>query len=372
MLDHNSNLEVCIRRFGSETPYTEYEAPPGSPLHTGSSRERYIEAIANERFEIVTVLRPQFTFKKHIHIKVDTEIDNGALWVTDYLKSSSKKRGKPLETYLDATNILSDGTWKTLGFTFGELYQNEDCDQSRSEAAEEASKRGKIEVSFQRGKVTERKVGANEEWVDFPNLSMETSKRVAIDHGKSHGLQPLDLGTGEPPETWQDWEPAKGKAGEEVTFTFFYTSRMILELKKILPTTTLATPKPCARSMPLVDAALASVGKKRNQPQKYIEITDDKDDEEPLPNKKIKTEPAEPHRTNVIVLDDELSTSKETKTEPGTASLPTQRDNSGLLTTIATTSRTKQTSKEKEKARILLQLDEIKLERRLMELEEEG
>ncbi|KAK3699024.1 hypothetical protein LTR37_016628 [Vermiconidia calcicola] len=338
MLDLDSNLDVYIRNYDSERPYTEYEAPPDSPLHTGLPRETYIEAITNESFAIVIVIRPQFTFKKHPHVRVDIEIDDGALWVTDYRKCSSKKPGR-------CHQHLSDGTWRTLGFAFGELHQNEDCDQSRSEAAEEASKRGKIEVSIQRGKMTERKVDVSD--------------------------KPLDLGTGEQPETWQDWEPAKGKAGEEVTFTFFYTSRMILDLKKILPITPIATPKPCGRPVPPVDAALASLGKKRNQSQKYIEITDDEDDEEPLPNKKIKTEPVELHRPNVIVLEDELSTNNEIKVEPGMASLPTKQGNSGVRPTASASSTTKQTSKEKEKARLLLQLDEITVRRRLMELEED-
>ena len=67
----------------------------------------------------------------------------------------------------------------------------EEIELSEAEETNEASKRGKLTISIHRGEAITRRYRENDDkeyrW-DSP-LPMETSKKVAIDFGKSHSLK---------------------------------------------------------------------------------------------------------------------------------------------------------------------------------------
>ena len=118
---------------------------------------------------------------------------------------------------------------------------------------------------------------------------------------------------------------------------------MFLEIKKVIPISLPPAPAPAAAPRP----KLARKPSLKDQPKRdIVEISDDCDDEEPLPQKKIKTE------------------------DVGDRAKSQARD---VVSTQSTTieSPKKQSVNEKEKNMLKLRLEEIQIKRRLMELEDE-
>lgn len=121
----------------------------------------------------------------------------------------------------------------------------EDHHLTIEEEENEVSKRGKIEVMVQLGrrKRIKSKYSPGHNHV----LAQETSKKVAVDRGRSHGISyvdnvfrrwirpflltachratPVDFELDEEDEHDYKWMPARGIAGTSITFTFFYASR---------------------------------------------------------------------------------------------------------------------------------------------------
>ncbi|KAK5743680.1 hypothetical protein LTR17_002587 [Elasticomyces elasticus] len=105
--------------------------------------------------------------------------------------------------------------------------------------------RGRIDVTVQLGNYKD--LPGRLPCGELAPLAQETSKRVAIDKAKSHGLEfvPVSehetVNDGTPADRAEDFladyefKAARGKAGEITSFTFYYASRMVLELKKIVP-----------------------------------------------------------------------------------------------------------------------------------------
>lgn len=121
---------------------------------------------------------------------------------------------------------------------------------TQDEEDTELRARGKIEVVIQRGKEKKRRMKESEmqdaQLIQKFMLPEETSKKVAQDEGRSHFLKYashcLSIGSlilissrpvilhevddnHDQTKYWYDWTPAKDAAGEEIRFTFYYTSR---------------------------------------------------------------------------------------------------------------------------------------------------
>ncbi|KAI7320046.1 hypothetical protein KC315_g9561 [Hortaea werneckii] len=336
MYYEEAGIEVYIRPYCGDTGYREYRAPRSSPLYTGQKNERYIEAANNERFEVFVKLDQSFDFKKCTQARASLDIDGGSIGCYDILAKSRRK------ALLDNSCTCDDGKWECVGFHFQELRPLEDDHLTVEQEEAEALKRGRIEVTLQlgRNKLVAGKYNPGHNYA-FPE---ETSKKVAVDKRRSHGVAaiPVDFEVAEEDEKKYEWIPAKGDAGKEFTFTFFYASRMILELKNIIPTSTSAQDE-CREgergsndhgtyylneeTAPLI---VTTGSKSPQKPREIISL--DSDDEELPPSKKIKTE----------VIEDIPSTRAASKSRA---------------------SPTAKSSKDRERARIESRLEDIRLHR---------
>lgn len=192
MYDAASGIEVYIRPYreddsDSEGQYAEYEAPRGTPLYTGNARERFIEAVTNERYEIVTILHPAFTFKGCHCVKVYKNID-GSLNPRAYLEARRRGSKTAMTNCSKSARTLVDGVWKEVGYSFGLVSPSEHVDISSEQETSEAKKRGRIVVKVQRGSV-ESKACDQSRYGNATFMPDETTKNVAVLLGKSHGLK---------------------------------------------------------------------------------------------------------------------------------------------------------------------------------------
>ncbi|KAI6889355.1 hypothetical protein KC360_g4443 [Hortaea werneckii] len=325
MWDEEAGVEVYIRPYDSDTAHREYEAPRSSPLYTGQKNERYIEAVNDERFEMFARLDPAFDFKKYAEVNICMTIDGGGISCNSFL--AKPKRNGELSQVLDGAFSCEDV---------------EDQHLTREEEEDEASNRGRIVVTVQLGR--KKRINGKFNVAHSYAFPRETSKKVAVDKGRSHSVatMPIDFEATEEQAQNHEWMPAEGDAGKEITFTFFYASRMILELKNIIATTDNAPAKRTGggqtsnnedmesrneETAPLIVTTGSDFPKK---PKQIINL--DSDDEEERPPKKIKTEVTE--------------------------GMPRTRTASGLPATSTANS-----SKDRERARIESRLEDIRLQR---------
>lgn len=120
MIDSNSGIEAYIRPYDSTGQYHEYEAPRGSPAHTGKPRERYIEAVAGQRFEMVVILRSTFDFKGKSHLEVEYDIDGGTMNFSKNISSERHRAGKSCGQLTRYVYRQVNGLGEFLGFVFRE------------------------------------------------------------------------------------------------------------------------------------------------------------------------------------------------------------------------------------------------------------
>lgn len=118
MYDEEAGIEVFVRPYDSDTAYREYRAPRSSPLYTGQKNERYIEAVNDERFEVVVKLEPAFDFKMYTGVKVCTNIDGGGISCHTILANPKRK----VESRIVLRECFSyEGhEWQCVGFCFRE------------------------------------------------------------------------------------------------------------------------------------------------------------------------------------------------------------------------------------------------------------
>ncbi|KAK5155545.1 hypothetical protein LTS14_005806 [Recurvomyces mirabilis] len=118
---------------------------------------------------------------------------------------------------------------------------DEDVQLSKANADHEIKYRGCISVKLQLGRSKFKDVGHS--YREPKGLGLTTSKKIAIDNARSHGVELMLLSTEggdfEDLEQEWDWIPARGKKGRVINFTFYYASRLMsvaLELKSVVPT----------------------------------------------------------------------------------------------------------------------------------------
>ncbi|KAI6909294.1 hypothetical protein KC318_g3921 [Hortaea werneckii] len=305
MYDEAAYVEVLVRPHDSDTAYREYRAPRPS-ISPGRENERYIEAVNDERFEVVVRLCPDFDFKEYNTAKVSLSIDGGCI-------SSSGNFAKPkqrvcVSKVCKEIATCEDGKWRCVGFSFRELQAVEAAHLTIKEEEFEALNRGRIEVTVQLGR--RKRIGGIYNSGNSYALPGKTSTKVAIDKGKSHGVAavPVDFEVTEKVKTAFHWTPASGTAGSEIRFTFFYASRKVLKSKNIIPTIKPAQSERTEgehenkeraaeshndqQACKAANFLLATTGSKFSPKPKEI-ISLDSDDEEQPASKKIKTEAIE-------------------------------------------------------------------------------
>ncbi|KAK3619371.1 hypothetical protein LTR56_024054 [Elasticomyces elasticus] len=248
MIDAKTGFEATVRPYKSRKRYTEYRAPRESPLYNDDASDCYITAVTDERFVVDLNIPTSFDFKKYTHLELECCIDggqeNGGAEATTYYSKSSF-RGKKIHCCFDSVVIQQGGEWQDVGFSFKALSIAEDCELNQEEEDRLVVDRGKIEVAVRLGNYKD--IPGRQPYSERAQQSQETSKRVAVDKAKSHGLQLVPVGEHEMEQNVTpadradaylanyEFKPARGKAGEITWFTFYYVSRMVLELKKIIP-----------------------------------------------------------------------------------------------------------------------------------------
>ena len=123
MYDALSGIEVFIKPYESEGQYKEYEAPHDSPLFTGNERERYIEAVTDERFEMVVLLHSEFSFLGETYAQILCDVDGGTRRPRKYIESHDIEADTPHRTTIDSVRETLDGKSRSIGFAFGEVHR---------------------------------------------------------------------------------------------------------------------------------------------------------------------------------------------------------------------------------------------------------
>ncbi|RMY39208.1 hypothetical protein D0865_12885 [Hortaea werneckii] len=230
MYDEEAGIEVFVRPYDSDTAYREYRAPRSSPLYTGQKNERYIEAVNDERFEVVVKLEPAFDFKMYTGVKVCTNIDGGGISCHTILANPKRK----VESRIVLRECFSyEGhEWQCVGFCFREAKALEDGHLTSEEEEHETSKRGRIEVGVQLGRW---------EWINSKLNSRHnhalpegTSKKVAVDKGRSHTVAPSDQrAEGEQTNNDQSTESRNEEAAPVIVITGLKFPKKPKEIVKI-------------------------------------------------------------------------------------------------------------------------------------------
>ncbi|KAK4894305.1 hypothetical protein LTR27_007438 [Elasticomyces elasticus] len=248
MIDTKTGIEVTIRPSQSGEPFREYASSQGPTKKSGSKSESYIEAVTDQEFGVLVQLKPNFDYKGCSHAKIDLDIDN--LHTSWCVRRPDKGDGR--SEWMSKTRRMVDGEYRRRGFSFGEVLPDCSVDLSTEEEDSEADKRGKIIVTVIRGSsITQKRQTAPPNGTS--DMTMTSSKRVAVDKGKSHTLKSVDLGPAEIHTTTSVFTAAKGAKGKEINFKFFYVSRMILELKGIVPVE-MRPPTQWSPPLPILDS----------------------------------------------------------------------------------------------------------------------
>lgn len=117
MYDGKAGIEVFVRPYDSDTAYREYKAPRSPPLCASDEKERYIEAVNNERFEVFVKLDESFDFKTYNQARVYIAMD-GCIFCASVL--SKPKRNKESTVVLRDCFSRQNGEYQGVGFCFRE------------------------------------------------------------------------------------------------------------------------------------------------------------------------------------------------------------------------------------------------------------
>ncbi|RMY97498.1 hypothetical protein D0862_08037 [Hortaea werneckii] len=358
MKDSKDDIEVKLK--SSDTGVEYYEKASASDCEL--TKECHIRVWPRQKYAFAINLGASFDFEGASDLCIGFRINGGNMRYGKTLKARTRQhRYDEAHLYADATLVEDEASGtesKVQPFEF---------------IATDGVLRGKLEVILQRGKETHR---------DFlemlsPNLPKSPKARIRNVLTYAAYTRHNDKSTtsrGPHHAEKFHWIPAKDNAGRELKFVFYYAA--VLDAGKATyanKTFTFARAKSSEQSMPpslpkepaqLFQTKLASVTSSSLQSalncardsgfQALFGLQDDRDDEEPMPTKRIKTEPAV------------QETPKETPTEPN--SVPGSSTHRTTASSVA--GLRVQREREKKRAEIRRQLREIELERKLAELDD--
>ncbi|KJY01627.1 hypothetical protein TI39_contig285g00003 [Zymoseptoria brevis] len=259
MFDIANGIEVLISPYHeteSADPYHEWKAPRKSKLFAHGRNECYIEAVHRERFGIEVTFHPHFDWHGAPQVKISVEIDGGTMDACKIVQRPSDWETNPKAFSVSFTSYYGkmDGQTRSCGSRFSELKAVDDPSLlSKDEEDMEISLRGKILLTIQRGTTSgkrgrKRKAGALRDQLILPD---KTNKVVALDNGRSHTVQMMDLGEVESVFFTAAFKAhEKGSTGEVIVFTLFYTTSVYLEIKEIKPVIPVIS-KPNIRERPI-------------------------------------------------------------------------------------------------------------------------
>ncbi|GAB1737986.1 hypothetical protein NU219Hw_g2498t1 [Hortaea werneckii] len=358
MKDSKEDIEVKLK--SSDTGVEYYEKASASDCEL--TNKRHTRVWPRQKYAFTINLGASFGFEGASDLCIGFRINGGNIRYGKTLKARTRQhRYDEAHLYADATLVEDEASGtesKVLPFEF---------------IATDGVLHGKLEVILQRGKETHR---------DFlemlsPNLPKSPKARIRNVLTYAAYARHNDKSTtsrGPYHAEKFHWIPAKGNAGRELKFVFYYAA--VLDAGKATyanKTFTFAVAKSSEQSMPpslpkepaqLFQTKLASVTSRSLQSalncargsgfRTPFDSQDDCDDEEPMPTKRIKTEPA--------VQETPTATPTQPNSVPGSSTHRITANNVAGLRA--------QREREKKRAEIGRQLREIELERKLAELDD--
>ncbi|KAJ9659577.1 hypothetical protein H2201_007326 [Coniosporium apollinis] len=140
-------IEVYIQSVEKGTRYTEYPCNDDGSLSKDESRVCYIEAVDNDQYSIVVVLRKGFLYRRAKGVEIRYQIDDALDMSWWHAKPESKEVRKSAQTYVkDSTWITIDDHPEKVTFRFGKLELDENIEKD-----DDSSAVGRIRVSIWRG-----------------------------------------------------------------------------------------------------------------------------------------------------------------------------------------------------------------------------
>ncbi|KAI7216760.1 hypothetical protein KC333_g4645 [Hortaea werneckii] len=349
MKDCKEDIEVKLKSSDTGVEYHEKTSASDCEL----MKERYISVWPRQKYAFAINLGASFDFEGASDLCIGFRIDDGDMGYGKTLKAGPRQpRYDEAHLYADAT-LIGDGASgtesKVLPFEF---------------VLTDGVLRGKLEVILQRGKET------NRDFLEMlsPNLPKSPKARIrnvltAVAYTRHDDKSTTSRGPNSAEKF--HWTPAKGNAGRELKFVFHYAAA--LDAKKVVyakKTFTFARAKSFEQCTPpslpkepaqFFQTKLASaIPRYGSSSAMSYGLQDDCDDEEPMPTKRIKMEPA----VHEIP--------KETPKEPNSVF----GSSSSSLTANSVAGLRAQREREKKRAEIRRQLREIELERKLAELDD--
>ncbi|RMY21305.1 hypothetical protein D0866_12315 [Hortaea werneckii] len=345
MKDSKEDIEVKLKSSDTGVEYHEKASASDCEL----TKECYISVWPRQKYAFAINLGASFEFDGASDLCICFRINDGSMRYGKTLKARTRQyRYDEAHLYADATLIADEATGtecKVLPFEF---------------MATDGVLRGKLEVILQRGKETYR---------DFlemlsPNLPKSPKARIRnVLTSAAYTRGPYS------PEKFH-WTPAKGNAGRELKFVFHYAAaldaekavyakvgllNMIKPRKKAKSFEQSMPPSLLKESVQLLQTKFASATPRYGSSSEMpYSLQDDCDDEEPIPSKRIKTEPAVEE------------TPKETPNQPNSVS----GSSTQVVLGNSVAGLRVQREREKQRAEIRRQLREIELERMLAELDD--
>ena len=211
MRDDRSGVEVRVLLSRQSTTCREWKAPLSSPYYSSHGRRTFIEARAEEPFEIHTTINTNFDWAATKHLLISYKIDGqaarkvsvskddfrssnrGIVLAHDVCKSCKFFVGGALQrcSLVFRSSALGDPLLDPIYMTPADgVAVDEPQFLSTEEEEYDLTRRGKLEVRVQRVKLAKRKKPATESIArsDPQPLLMrpESNKKIIMDNGRSH------------------------------------------------------------------------------------------------------------------------------------------------------------------------------------------
>ena len=194
MIDEFTNLQVRVRDFRTQARCKEYNISPQSPLYTKDARHQMIVATANKRFDIELSLLKDFNFKGCRYVRAKVDLDGGVLTMSKHILNNAIRQREGNDScykyqFRYMKGRKADGTWTNFGLAFADLMADARLVLSTEEVAKQATNRGKITVTVQRGHALRTEEETPEDVKYKPLPSSYTSEKVIKEHYKTHSFK---------------------------------------------------------------------------------------------------------------------------------------------------------------------------------------
>ncbi|KAM0713540.1 hypothetical protein Q7P37_010502 [Cladosporium fusiforme] len=218
------DINAYVVRAEDNVSYEEYKVPRGKRFRGEPGSQVYIEAVTGERFAIVAECMPDFDWKRTRALQIQFWIDNRDFFMAESLCKSSLNQIDPSVRHRhvrhESETWLVDGKWMSCGLAFADVQIDEDSVATAAAATFTAAtpKRGVIHMTIE----------------DDEKADLTIPKHLVKTH-VSHAIKNIPLEEAGVPQFARGFAKARGEAGNSIDFFFHYRSRNALQLLNIIP-----------------------------------------------------------------------------------------------------------------------------------------